>query len=229
LVLNIVAEKKENSDWHAELSRAIKVFLENSELSRAKVALQYKYSDEDFNEEYLSKGLAALYNYFTIKDGRCRVNNEKELKSFVVNADKFSLEHLIINKSKKYKLSEEGFYSVQGESGKCVNSIFNFVFVPEDINNEALTNRTLREKMIVLMASTPEKPALFNKIECPYSRKVLEYIDRYFINESEEIHTLHSGLKAFPEFKDQMSDTEKENILNNYFNEDSGAFFNTFM
>ena len=57
IVLSIVSEKKDSADWHVELSSAIQNFLCDTGLTRAKVAMQYKYVDDEFNEEYLSKGL----------------------------------------------------------------------------------------------------------------------------------------------------------------------------
>ena len=87
IVLSIVSEKKNSADWHVELSSAIQNFLCDTGLTHAKVAMQYKYVDDEFNEEYLSKGLAVLYNFFTINCGRCSVTNEKALKNFLVNTD----------------------------------------------------------------------------------------------------------------------------------------------
>ena len=107
IVLSIVSEKKDSADWHLELSSAIQNFLCDTGLTRAKVAMQYKYVDDEFNEEYLSKGLAVLYNFFTITCGRCSVKNERVLKNFLINTDIYSLEHLIINKSKKYDLRKQ--------------------------------------------------------------------------------------------------------------------------
>lgn len=219
LVLNIVSEKGEDSDWHTELSRSIYEFLKDEELSRAKVALQYKYADEAFNEECLSRGLAVLYNYFAIKNGKCTVSDEQALKSFLTNNEKYSLEHLIINNSRKYELSKGTFYSVQGESGKCVNSIFNFIFVTEEINNKRLSNKTIREKVKILDTET---------IDCSYSKKVLEFVKLYFINETPKIHTPNSGLKTFPMFTVQMSDQDKCDVLAEYFDDNLGYFFNTF-
>ena len=100
IVLGIVAEKDETTDWHNELSSTIKAFLEKTDITPTKAIVQYKYADEKFNEEYLCKGLAVLYNYFSICNGRCSVKNENELKNFLYNNRTYSLEHLIINKSK---------------------------------------------------------------------------------------------------------------------------------
>lgn len=57
IILNIVSEKREDSDWHTELSLAIQEFLKEDKLSRTKVVLQYKFINEESNEEYLSRGL----------------------------------------------------------------------------------------------------------------------------------------------------------------------------
>jgi len=218
IIIDIVSEKKEGASWHTELSNTIHEFLQDAELSRAKVALQYKYTDEEFNEECLSRGLAVLYNYFTINNGRCCVNNEKNLKSFLTNNEKYSLEHLIINNSKKYELEKDTFYSVQGESGKCVNSMFNYIFISEEINGK-LSNKTIREKMGVLVNET---------IDCSYSEKILEFVRLYFIDSSPQIHTPHSGITVFPDVNERMSAEEKTNILDSYFDETSEYFFKTF-
>lgn len=62
----VLCLKKDSADWHIELSSAIKDFLCDTGLTRAKVAMQYKYVDDEFNEEYLSKGLAVLYNFLQL-------------------------------------------------------------------------------------------------------------------------------------------------------------------
>lgn len=215
IVLNIVSEKKENADWHIELSAAIRNFLGDVELSRAKIATQYKYADEEFNEEYLSRGLAVLYNYFTIRNGRCCVSNEGNLKKFLTNTDLYSLEHLIINNSKKYELHPQKMLPIQGEPRKCVNSMFNFVFIPESLNKK-LGNQTIRGKMDILVTHKDE-------IKCEYSLKVLELVQKYFIDEADP----SSGILPFPNLEG-LSDDEKENQLNTYLGGEDTPFFKTF-
>ena len=209
IVLNIVAEKKESSDWHTELSSAIQDFLCDTQLSRAKVSIQYKYADEEFNEEYLSRGLAVLYNFFKITDGRCGVSDEKALKNFLINTNTYSLEHLIINKSKRYDLGSNRSFAVQGEAGKCVNSMFNFVFISETLNND-LGNKPIREKMDIISKR-------INEVQCNYSKKVLELVQKYFVNEP----------SPFPNLEG-LSYEQKIDRLESYLSGTDNPFFTTF-
>lgn len=211
IVLSIVSEKRDFTDWHIELSSAIQNFLFDTGLTRAKVAMQYKYVDDEFNEEYLSRGLAVLYNFFTINGGRCSVTNEKALKSFLFNTDTYSLEHLIINKSKKYDLGEEKTFTIQGESGKCVNSMFNFIFISESLNND-LGNQPIREKMKMISERTAE-------VKCEYSKKVLELVQKYFIDAPLP--------QPFPNLAG-LSYEQKKQELDAYLSGENTQFFKTF-
>ena len=173
--------------------------------------MQYKYVDDEFNEEYLSRGLAVLYNFFTINGGRCSVTNEKALKSFLFNTDTYSLEHLIINKSKKYDLGEEKTFTIQGESGKCVNSMFNFIFISESLNND-LGNQPIREKMKMISERTAE-------VKCEYSKKVLELVQKYFIDAPLP--------QPFPNLAG-LSYEQKKQELDAYLSGENTQFFKTF-
>lgn len=215
IVLSIVSEKKDSADWHLELSSAIQNFLCDTGLTRAKVAMQYKYVDDEFNEEYLSKGLAVLYNFFTITCGRCSVKNERVLKNFLINTDTYSLEHLIINKSKKYDLGGGKTFTIQGESGKCVNSMFNFVFISESLNSD-LGNQPIREKMKMISERSDE-------VECEYSKKVLKLVQKYFINEPVSQMTT----QPFPNLAG-LSYDQKNQQLDAYLSGEDTQFFKTF-
>ena len=177
--------------------------------------MQYKYVDDEFNEEYLSKGLAVLYNFFTITCGRCSVKNERVLKNFLTNTDTYSLEHLIINKSKKYDLGGGKTFTIQGESGKCMNSMFNFVFVSESLNSD-LGNQPIREKMKMISERSDE-------VECEYSKKVLELVQKYFINEPVSQMTT----QPFPNLAG-LSYDQKNQQLDAYLSGEDTQFFKTF-
>ncbi len=215
IVLNIVAEKNDYADWRVELSSTIETFLCETGLSRAKVAVQYKYFDEDFNEEYLSKGLAVLYNYFTISKGRCSVKHEGALKDFLTNTNSYTLEHLIINRSKKYELIGGKDFTIRGEAGKCVNSMFNFIFISESFNGK-LGNQTIREKMHIITDNMQE-------IKCDYSKKILEFVQKYFIDEP--LPSMKTS--PFPDLTGLLYE-EKIEKLGNYLSNEDNPFFNTF-
>ena len=202
IVISIVSEKGEGLNWKEELSKAILGFLSEGDLHKSKLAMQYRYAEDDFNETYLSKGLAALYNYFSIsKEGKCNVAREQKLKSFLTNTDQFSLEHFIINKSKKYAIGERQTYSVRGDASRCVNSMFNFLFIPNELNN-SLNNMTIRDKISVLQGKI---------LDCDYSSMVLSLVVDFFINVKKP------NLMSFPELDDTMSVERKKETLDAYF------------
>ena len=75
--------------------------------------------------------LAAIYNYFEFTDNMVKVKKGKyeELKEFITNDEVYSIEHFIINKSKKVNVNYDVLYEYPTEVYSYRNSLFNFIFI----------------------------------------------------------------------------------------------------
>ena len=118
-------------------------------------------------------------------------------------------------KTKKYDLGEEKTFTIQGESGKCVNSMFNFVFISESLNSD-LGNQPIREKMKMISERTDE-------VKCEYSKKVLELVQKYFIDAPIPSMTT----QPFPNLSG-LSYEQKNQELDAYLSGEDTPFFKTF-
>lgn len=98
-----------------------------------------------------------------------------ELKDYLYNSDSFSVEHFIINDSGKCLIkTEDGNscfeYQYPQEIKKYASSIFNFIFIPQKVN-ETLGNRIVNEKLKVISEYD---------IKCEYSKEVIRLISKHF-------------------------------------------------
>lgn len=139
--------------------------------------------------------MAILYNYFTF-DGttvRIRKGNVNNIKSFVSDKDKFSLEHFIINNGTGFTLqSNNAHYTYSNDIKKYSNSIFNYIFIPDALNGNLLKDYYITDKITIL------KPYL-GQIECNYSKMVIDNIfDARIIElEKEEVYQYFKARQAF--------------------------------
>ena len=95
------------------------------------------------------------------------------LRRFVTDDEAFSVEHFIISESKSHETIvtignqeytykyEDGFYK------KYVNSMFNYIFIPQAING-GLENRWLPDKLGILQEYDESRFA------CQYSQMIIE-------------------------------------------------------
>ena len=124
---------------------------------------------EDY--QFRCKSLATIYDYFEIRGMEVSITNPSKLKEFLTSEEKYSTEHFIISKSASRKMKVSiGDAVVDYElEEKCyksyVNSIFNFVFIPKELNSK-IGNNWLPKKGNLLAAEPKE-------IECSYSKMVM--------------------------------------------------------
>ena len=93
--------------------------------------------------------------------------------------------------------------------------MFNFVFVSESLNSD-LGNQPIREKMKMISERTDE-------VECEYSKKVLELVQKYFIDEPVPQMTT----QPFPNLAG-LSYDQKNQQLDAYLSGEDTQFFKTF-
>lgn len=131
------------NDWYEKAVSRIQYYFSNSELAERRIIAQFHYAvkNDDNNDYIRCKTLATLYNFFEIRNGKVCVRKGafNELYAFVTNNIDFSVEHFVINNSKKAKITIAGNeceYTYPARIRKYSNSLFNFIFIPQDLNRE---------------------------------------------------------------------------------------------
>lgn len=93
--------------------------------------------------------------------------------------------------------------------------MFNFVFISESLNSD-LGNQPIREKMKMISERTDE-------VKCEYSKKVLELVQKYFIDAPIPSMTT----QPFPNLSG-LSYEQKNQELDAYLSGEDTPFFKTF-
>lgn len=162
-------------EWYTKAVEQSKGYFSRSKISKSRITAQYKLINPDDTENHMfrCKSLATIYNFFEINTNTVKVINGKmnDLKAYISDSDRFSNEHFIIN--------QRGIYNIVGDANsrsypsdikKYANSIFNFIFVNNELNQEFGTN-ILSEKIRILGEKVAASPAI---IECEFSRMIIE-------------------------------------------------------
>ena len=187
VLFSFFATKKEISEienvihsenWFDEINKKVNEYLTNGRIIERKVVIQCKYilDDPDNISAHKCKSLAILYNFFKYQDGYLQLRKKtcKEIKSFLTNKEIFSVEHFIVNDSLNcVDMRTNDKYEYPKEIKKYSNSIFNYIFIPENLNNKVLKNFYIRDKIELLSEN-------IDKIKCEYSKKVLEIVGKKF-------------------------------------------------
>ena len=171
VLLSVLKADKDN--WFYEAVSQIKSYFSPDRITDSRLLAQYKLGVNEDGEDYQfrCKSLATIYDYFVIHGTEVTISNLSRLKEFLTNEDKYSTEHFIVSKSDSRKMKVTvGDTVVDYEiEDKCyrsyVNSIFNFIFIPKQLNSK-LENNWLPKKETVL-AEEPEE------IGCDYSKMVM--------------------------------------------------------
>lgn len=200
-------ETKKNSDtmtkivrtenWYTALCEQIKGYTNENQIGKGRVTAQFKYlvdAEEEEEQKFQCQALAAIYNYFQVKDNLVKIRNVDNLIDFFENNREFSLEHFIINNSAKCKIMEQKpVYNYPSKIRKYRNSIFNYIFISSALNRD-LDNKIIKEKLDYLVDTYVEG---FN---CEYSKMII---------------TLIKSIFTFPELGESYE--EKIEVLDNYF------------
>ena len=165
--------KADENNWYSEAVTQIKSYFSPDRITDSRLLAQYKLGVNEDGEDYQfrCKSLATIYDYFEIRGMEVSITNPSKLKEFLTSEEKYSTEHFIISKSASRKMKVSiGDAVVDYElEEKCyksyVNSIFNFVFIPKELNSK-IGNNWLPKKENLLAAEPKE-------IECSYSKMVM--------------------------------------------------------
>lgn len=197
-----------SDEWHNIIISKLNNYFKNGKLANRKYVLQCKYIEEDsFGvSAHKAKSLAIVYNFFKF-DGKnapqCKVS-ARELKKYIVDKEYYSLEHFIVN--------DGGSFSVEGQSNnekypddilKYSSSIFNYIFIPVEINGKLLGDKYIATKLQIL----DEK---IDDIRCEYSRMVIGCAKKYF---GEELPLDATGNLDIKRMKEYFGYTFKEEFV----------------
>lgn len=194
VIFTIFAPKKESEsfytivsseEWCADINLWLSEYSLSSKMTRGKLLAAFKYSDiedtEENNLSYRCKSLASIHNYIKVKNNcgsiSLKASTAGDFKSYFENNDTFSVEHFIIgeNGTLQIKTDKVEFnYSYPPTIKKYRNSLFNFIFIPKELNSN-LGNTILSVKINDLNDH-------LEKIKCRYSKEYLNLIscEKYF-------------------------------------------------
>lgn len=189
------------ANWDEEIRTAITIYCSKDAIEERKRSAEFKYSTNPDNEQqrYHSIALAAVYNFFVFDKSKLGVKKGKatDLNVFLTNDELFSVEHFIVNDSFKSKVKytdAEDYYEYEYPSDvkKYAASIFNFIYIPRELNKD-LGNKPIMDKLaIVSVAST----------SCEYSKVVID--------------AARESFEALPAIK-KGADEDNKRALDRYF------------
>lgn len=192
---------------------SIKQFLSDKKLAATRFIAIARWNSNFDNEDlqYKCKSLATIYNYFKLENERVSISSVDEVESFLVDDSKYSIEHLIVNKSGKVKyLDDKEEYSLPKNTRQYNSYIFNFIFIPMEINKNILKDYSLKKKLMLLNSDNR-----MDKIECKYSKMVVSVLNGMFkktpeIKELDEKETEELDKYWLVTFKREYSDYAAE-------------------
>jgi hypothetical protein len=131
--IGVIGSALKSENWHDELIKKINQYFGAQEILERKVIMQCKYLEEDpeMVSEFKCKSLAIIYNYFKRSETgfKYKKGSGEELKEFLYNSDKYSVEHFIINKSGKYNVTETEEYEYPTDIIKNMQIRFLTIFL----------------------------------------------------------------------------------------------------
>lgn len=210
-----------NDDWIERINKWLYEYASSPDLTKGKVVAAYQCNESsgDLEAQIRCKSLAAIYDFFMLKKEGERyslsVKQKPLLRSFLHNSEEFSVEHFIISESKALQIKTERYdfsFMYPPNAAKCMNSLFNYVFIPEGINNE-LHNDPIKKKAAFVCSRLAE-------IKCEYSRSCIQAIA--------EEGTLFSGYPSEEIIDSYSSEAKAKEYLTDYFQNTFPAEFYDF-
>lgn len=167
-----------SSDYYSELNKAIKEITGREYLASNRLTAISRWNSnyQDETLKYKCKSLATVYNYFEVHTNKVKITSVDDVLSFMSDENQYSIEHLIINDSNSVKYIEEmDEYELPGDLKKYGTYIFNFIFIPKQINNSILKNYSIKKKLELL-----QKEENLRQIKCSYSLKIIKILESAF-------------------------------------------------
>lgn len=167
--------------YYAEIIESIKSFFDDRNIVESKRIALAQWNSNFDNEalQYKCKSLATIYNYFTLENNRVKISSADDVCDFLSNENQYSIEHFVVNKSGSVNYVEEAEEYILPDGVKKYSTyIFNFIFVPKDMNNTVFKNYSVRNKINKLKESNREKD-----IKCDYSKMIIDIVKNIFPDE----------------------------------------------
>lgn len=222
VLFTIFAPKKESEtfynfvraeNWVERINDWLYSYVASHDLTKGKLLAAYRCAeeDDDISQQIRCKSLAVIFNYFSINkdNGKCKlkIRNAGELKEFLNNKVTYSLEHFIVGEGGTLTVKTDKFdfrYTYSTSVKKYRNSLFNFIFIPKDINS-SLGNGLLPEKVNALLEHHDEMKCSYSK----YYLSMLKVLGTYF--------TKYPTVEKLNQCGDEEA---ARNLLDSYFNHD---------
>ena len=173
-----IKKLSKSNNFYKDLISEIKSFVSTSKMATTHLVAISRWNSNFENEElqYKCKSLATIYNYFKLENNIVTITSAAELSSFLNDEEKYSIEHLIINKSGTIKyLDDKEEYPLPENTRQYGTYIFNFIFIPRKLNGAVLGNYSLQKKLKILNEENNIK-----NIECSYSKTVISILNDVF-------------------------------------------------
>ena len=167
-----------SNTFYKDLVDEIKSFVSTTKMATTNLIAISRWNSNFDNEDlqYKCKSLATIYNYFKLENNVVSVTSVDNLCSFLSNEEKYSVEHLIINKSGTIKyVDDKDEYNLPENTRQYGTYIFNFIFIPRSLNGTVLGNYSLQKKMNILNEENNLKD-----IDCEYSKMVISILKDMF-------------------------------------------------
>ncbi|MBQ2673650.1 MAG: DUF262 domain-containing protein [Prevotella sp.] len=200
------------SDWIKEINNWLYEYTSSHSLTKGKLLASYKYTEDDEGRSDIRcKSLAAILNFFELKkDGNTvimKISDTRRLNEYLIDKVRFSLEHFIIANSGKLKIKTNKFdfmYGYPSETLRYRNSLFNYIFIPESVNNE-IENADIYTKCHEIEIDELECQysqsycRIINELSCFSRYPKMEFIDSFDNEEDVKDHLDDYFKRYFPD------------------------------
>lgn len=191
VLFTLFGDKKSDADnikkisrsdrYYSEIIPAIRRFFDNRNIAESKRTALAKWNSNFDNEalQYKCKSLATIYNYFKLESDCVSISSANDVYNFLSDEETYSIEHFIVNNSGNVTYVD-GIedYTIPDETKKFCTYIFNFIFVPKNINNNVFKSYTVRQKINNLISCGRE-----SEIDCEYSKMIIDIVKNMFKDE----------------------------------------------
>lgn len=186
VIFSLFTDKKElaaiknilvSDRYYEQLLRELATYFSRSEIYKAKRIAISKWNSNFDNEDlkFKCKSLATIYNYFHFDGERIIFKDKPEnsLKNYLNNDEMFSVEHFIVSQSEGVmhclENGEEYEYFLPNDIKAFHNYIFNYIFIPGEINRDVLKNYYINDKLKLI-----KREEYLKQIQCEYSLMIID-------------------------------------------------------
>lgn len=159
----------DNEHWYVALLEKVNNYWDVDQLTNRKLTAQFKHiaGETDIDYRFRCKSIATLYNFFRIKGNEVILNGHmSDIRKYLIDTDAFTCEHFIVSEASSRSMvisATECYQYSPAFYKKYSNGLFNFIFIPREINKQ-LGDNWLPAKLEILEEQS---------IACAYSTMVI--------------------------------------------------------